>query len=281
MRFLAIGSLLLAIALAATAHGDEPASTSPPDKQEQQGQQAAAEPDRQIRVQLTIAEVSLSEMQRRKLDFAQFGLRQEKPQSAATPTRAFIGQQQIEREAAQKLLDSLTAQGVLKVVGAPTMVVSPRQPGYFFAAGKTSKKARPDREQSLAERKVGTEVHLTADLLSDSRVRLKLRAKQTDIEPLLSVATRGGICARLSHPRDGPAAGDGFGQHRRCGWPRAARDRPRPAHPPECATRDRNAVSDRARPVQTRGRGPGGIEGDQARRRPGEMRRAPARLVAP
>ena len=73
------------------------------------------------------------------------------------------------------------------------MVVSPRQPGYFFAAGKTSKKAKPDREQSLAERKVGTEVHVTADLLSESRVQLKLRAKQTDIEPLLSVATRGGI----------------------------------------------------------------------------------------
>ncbi len=179
MRFLAFGSLLPAIALAATVHGDEPATTSPAER-EQQGQQATAEPDRQIRLQVTIVEVSLSEVQRRKLDFAQFGLGQKKPH-----------QQQLEREAAKKLLDSLTSQGVAKVLGAPTMVVNPRQPGYFFAPGKASKKAKPDREQSLAERKVGTEIHVTANLLSESRVQLQLRAKQTDIEPLASIARRG------------------------------------------------------------------------------------------
>ena len=196
MRSLAIGCFLLAIAVAQSAGGDESLTAKPPAQlapAKPPGEPMAALASRQIRLQLAIAEVSLSGMLRRELDFAQLGLRQQTPAPPGFKSRPFTGQQQVPPGAAKTLVDSLARQEVLKVVAGPILIVGEEKPGYFFSAGKISKtSAKPELPQNVVAQKVGTEVRVTAQALSDSRVRLELHAIRTDAEPLVSIARRGG-----------------------------------------------------------------------------------------
>jgi Flp pilus assembly secretin CpaC len=191
MRAAALCWLVLGIVAPGSARADDaPVATTPAAETTAKVDASPGETP-QIRLELKVVEVSLSRMQQAKLDFAQFGLRTDA--KAARPggrkPLAFTGQQTLARESAAAMLDKLSQQkAVLKVLAEPSLITSDRRAVYFFASRATGAKGK----KNPAERKLGAQVAATPTLLGENQIDLKLHVVATELDPLLSVALRGG-----------------------------------------------------------------------------------------
>ena len=127
--------------------------------------EGAPKTGRQIRLDVKIGELSVTEMRRLGIDFSEIR----------------NGQKQQDHEETAGFVAMLTRNNVFKIVAEPSLIAAEGRPA-FFHSGPT-----------VAGRKIGSQVQLTAKLLDNHRVKIELHATQTDEEPLLAVALRGGI----------------------------------------------------------------------------------------
>ena len=163
---IALGCLVLWFGLAGLLRAETPRVAALPSVRPETGaDEGAPKTGQQIRLDVKIGELSVTEMRRLGIDFSEIR----------------NGQTQQDHEETAGVVAMLTRNNVFKIVAEPSLVAAEGRP-VFFHSGPT-----------VAGRKIGSQVQLTAKLLDNHRVKIDLHTIQTDEEPLLAVALRGGI----------------------------------------------------------------------------------------
>jgi Bacterial type II and III secretion system protein len=185
MRAIALGSLVLWFGLAGALRAETPSVAAlPSERLKPVADEGPLKGNRQIRLDLKIGELSITEMRRQGIDFPNL----------------FMRQKQQDRQKAAGTVAMLTRSGALKILAEPSLIVADGRPA-FFQSGPT-----------VAGRKTGSQIELTAQLLDNDRIKLDLVASQTDVDPSLSVATRGGMAPGFRHSSMAPSFEMDLGQ---------------------------------------------------------------------
>ena len=151
--------------------------------------QGAAAAHQQVKIHVEIVELSLTKLRQlgfdvQSLDPNKAALRKAAVAKAADE-RPRVTLQVCDSAEITQLFEAFRRENILKVLASPTLITSDRRPVSFTSGGEVPTAiVRPDKSRDVHFRSVGTQVDALATLLGGDRVRLDIRPRYCEVDPV-------------------------------------------------------------------------------------------------